>query len=140
MATGVPLSNLSQFVTNLKVDTKDNAIEAAKYCGGELRKERTSSLTTVAVAIESAGLNKEKDALAYAVLQRAVGTGPHVKWGSSGSPLQRQVSSAASADQFAISAFNAAYSDSGLFGFVLSSVPSSAGSVSPIINRMKMNL
>ncbi|CAL1683079.1 unnamed protein product [Lasius platythorax] len=129
VATGVSLSDVSQFASNLKVCSNDNAAEAAKYHGGELRKERSSELTTVAVAVEAAGLNKEKDAVACAVLQRAVGSGPRVKWGSNVSPLHRDVSSAASADQFALSAFNASYSDSGLFGFVLSSVPDVAGSV-----------
>lgn len=129
VATGVPLSSVSQFATSLKVVSGDKAPEATKYYGGELRKERSSELTTVAVAVESSGLNKEKDALAYAVLQRAVGDGPRVKWGTSASPLQKQVSSAASADQFAISSFNASYSDSGLFGFVACSIPSVAGSV-----------
>lgn len=130
VATGVPMSKLSQFATNLKVGSGDSTTEATKYYGGELRKERTSPLATVAVAVETVGLNKEKDVLACAVLQRAIGTGPRVKWGSSVSLLIRQASSAASADQFAISSFNAAYTDSGLLGFVLCSVPSIAGSVS----------
>lgn len=116
----------------------DKAPEASKYYGGELRKERSSELTTVAVAMESSGLNKEKDALAYAVLQRAVGSGSRVKWGTSVSPLQKQVSSAASADQFAVSSFNASYSDSGLFGFVVCSIPSVAGSVSsPLFSKIQ---
>lgn len=130
VATGISLADLSKFASNLNVSSEDAAVQAAKYHGGELRKERSSDLATVAVAVEAPGLDKEKDALACAVLQRAVGTGPRVKWGTSISPLQRDASSAASADQFAISAFNASYSDSGLFGFVLSSVPSVAGSVS----------
>ncbi|EFN83794.1 Cytochrome b-c1 complex subunit 2, mitochondrial [Harpegnathos saltator] len=130
VATGVPLSSVAEFATSLKVASSDKAPEASKYHGGDLRKERTSELATVAVAVEGTGLNKEKDVLAYAVLQRTVGSdGPRVKWGSSTSPLQRQVSSAASADQFAISAFNASYSDSGLFGFIMCSMPSVAGSV-----------
>lgn len=108
-------------------------MEAAKYHGGELRKERSSELTTVAVAVEAAGLNKEKDVLAYAVLQRAIGSSPSVKWGSNVSPLYRAVSGSTNTDQFALSAFNASYSDSGLFGFVLSSVPGVAGSVSFIV-------
>ncbi|XP_011869527.1 PREDICTED: cytochrome b-c1 complex subunit 2, mitochondrial [Vollenhovia emeryi] len=129
VATGVPISDATQFASTLKVGSADNTVEAAKYHGGELRKERSSELTTVAVAVEAAGLNKEKDVLAYAVLQRAVGSGPRVKWGSSVSPLHKAVSGTTSADQFALSAFNASYSDSGLFGFILSSVPSAAGSV-----------
>lgn len=130
MGVGVPLSTLSQFATNLKVGSGDKTAEAAKYQGGEIRKERSSPLTTVAVAVEAAGLNKEKDVLACAVLQRAIGTGPRVKWGTSVSPLHRQLSSAGSADQFAVSAFNVAYTDSGLLGFILCSVPSAADSVS----------
>lgn len=129
VATGVSLSDATKFASNLQVGSGDNTVEAAKYHGGELRKERSSELSTVAVAVEAAGLNKEKDVVAYAVLQRAIGSGPRVKWGSSVSPLHKAVSSATNTDQFALSAFNASYSDSGLFGFVLSSVPSVAGSV-----------
>ncbi|XP_011268973.1 cytochrome b-c1 complex subunit 2, mitochondrial [Camponotus floridanus] len=129
VATGVSLSDVSQFASNLNVGSGDKAAEASKYHGGELRKERSSDLSTVAIAVEAAGLNKEKDAITYAVLQRAVGSGPRVKWGSTVSPLQRELSSAVKADDFAALAFNASYSDSGLFGVVLSSVPSVAGSI-----------
>lgn len=129
VATGVSLTDLAQFASNLNVGSGDNNVAAAKYHGGELRKERSSDLTTVAVAVEAAGLSKEKDALAYAVLQRALGSGPRVKWGNSVSPLQRDVVNVASADQFAITSLNAAYTDSGLFGFVLSSQPNVAGAV-----------
>ncbi|KAL0118008.1 hypothetical protein PUN28_008998 [Cardiocondyla obscurior] len=129
VTTGVTLSDATQFASNLKIGSKDNTVEAAKYHGGELRKERSSELSTVAIALEAAGLNKEKDALAYAVLQRAIGSGPRVKWGSNVTPLHKAVSGTTSPDQFALSAFNASYSDSGLFGFVSSSVPNVAGSV-----------
>lgn len=135
MATGASLSEVCQFASNLKVGSGDNTVASAKYHGGELRKERSSDLSTVAVAVEAAGLDKEKDALAFAVLQRAFGSGPRVKWGNSVSPLQRDAASAANADQFAITAFNAAYSDSGLIGFVLSSLPNVAGCVSFIQQR-----
>jgi len=127
------LSDVTQFASNLKVGSEDNIVEIAKYRGGELRKERSSELSTVAVAVEAAGLNKEKDALACAILQRAIGSGPRVKWGSSASPLNKAVSAVTNTDHFALSAFNASYSDSGLFGFILSSVPNVAGSVSFVI-------
>ena len=55
--------------------------------------------------------------------------GPHVKWGSSASPLTRVVGSAAGNDPFAVTAFSANYTDSGLFGFVASSPASTAGKV-----------
>lgn len=63
------------------------------------------------------------------MLQYALGVGPYVKWGSSASPLTRAVSSAAGSDPFAVTAFNASYTDSGLFGFVASSPRNVAGLV-----------
>lgn len=78
-------------------------------------------------------MNKEKDVLALAVLQRALGTGPQVKWGSSISPVYKTVSGIAGKQSFAVSAFNAVYSDSGLFGFIICSEPDIAGSVSTIL-------
>ncbi|XP_076623797.1 ubiquinol-cytochrome c reductase core protein 2 [Colletes latitarsis] len=131
VATGVSLAELTAFAMNLDIGSKDATTQASKYCGGELRKERTSELTNVAVALEGVSLKNENDALACAVLQRASGTGPRVKWGASASPLQKQVSSAAGSEPFALSSFNASYSDSGLFGFVLCSTPNVAG---PITN------
>ncbi|XP_076680096.1 ubiquinol-cytochrome c reductase core protein 2 isoform X2 [Andrena cerasifolii] len=127
VATGVPLSELAGFATNLGIGSQDNAVEASQYHGGELRKERASDLTSVAVAVEGASLKNEKDALACAILQRASGSGPRVKWGCSASPLHKHVSSVAGADPFALSTFNASYSDSGLFGFILCSAPKIAG-------------
>ncbi|XP_077260014.1 ubiquinol-cytochrome c reductase core protein 2 isoform X2 [Temnothorax americanus] len=129
VATGVALSDATLFASNLKVGSGDNAVEATEYRGGELREERSSALSTVSVAVEAAGINEDEDLLVYAVLQRAIGSGPRVKWGSSVSPLHKAVSGTTSTDQFALSPYYAFYSDSGLFGFVLSSVPSVAGSV-----------
>jgi len=130
VATGVPFSQLYEFASSLEMNTKDETTKATTYYGGEIRKERTSEFCSVAVAVEVAGLNKEKDALACAILQRAVGCGPRVKWGSTPSPLHKVAYKAANCGQFAITAFNATYSDSGLFGFLMSSVPDVAGSVS----------
>lgn len=134
------MSDASLFASNLKVGSGDNTLKATKYHGGELRKERSSSLSTVAVAAETTGLDKEKDVLAAAILQRAIGCGPRVKWGSSVSPLHKEISGTASTDQYAISAFNATYSDSGLFGFVLSSVPNVAGAVRVIKKNVDSHL
>ncbi|XP_015176224.1 PREDICTED: cytochrome b-c1 complex subunit 2, mitochondrial [Polistes dominula] len=129
VATGAPFSEICSLASNLNVKSDNTQDIPTKYHGGELRKERNSSTATVAVAVESTGLNKEKDALALAVLQRAIGTGPQVKWGSSMSPIYKSASSAAGKQTFAISALNAVYSDSGLFGFIFSSEPSIAGSL-----------
>lgn len=83
----------------------------------------------MAIAVEGSGFDKDKDALAFAVLQKAAGTGPHVKWGTTVAPLQKSVASAAGNDPFAITAFNASYSDSGLFGLALQAPANIAGPV-----------
>ncbi|XP_054009054.1 cytochrome b-c1 complex subunit 2, mitochondrial [Hylaeus anthracinus] len=129
VGTGVSLSELSAFAANLELGSGDPTNEASRYYGGEIRKERSSDLTNVAVAVEGVTAKNEQDALACAVLQRATGAEPRVKWGGSASPLQKQLSSAAGTEPFAVSTFNASYSDSGLFGVVLCSTPNAAGSL-----------
>ncbi|KZC05705.1 PREDICTED: cytochrome b-c1 complex subunit 2, mitochondrial [Dufourea novaeangliae] len=129
VGTGVPLSELTALANNLEIGTEDRAVEPSRYGGGELRKESASELTTVAVAVEGVNLKNEKDALACAVLQRACGTGTRVKWGQDVGPLYKQVSSNAGSEPFGLSTFNASYSDSGLFGFILCSSPNTAESL-----------
>ena len=129
VATGIPLSDLVAFGNNLEIGSEDAPNEASPYLGGEIRKETTSHLTNVAVVVEGVSLKNEQDALACAVLQRASGSGPRVKWGNSSSPLYKQVANVAGTDPFALSTFNASYSDSGLFGVVLCSTPNIAGSL-----------
>lgn len=135
VATGVPFSDICSFASNLNVNSQDGCDQPTKYHGGELRKERNSSTASVAIAVESVGLNKEKDVLSYAILQKAAGTGPQVKWGSSISPLYKSMKSAAGEQTFAVSALNATYSDSGLFGIVFCSEPSIAGSLTAAAHK-----
>lgn len=129
VSTGASLGEVSAFVANLNLPGGNASTAASKFWGGEVRKERNSELATVALAVEGSGLDKEKDALAFAVLQQVAGTGPRAKWGTSTAPLYKAVASAAGSDPFAVSAFNASYSDAGLFGFVLSAPANIAGSV-----------
>lgn len=129
VGTGVSLSELVALGNNLTIGSENQAVVPSKYCGGEIRKERDSEVANVAVAVEGVSLQNEKDALACAVLQRAGGTGPRVKWGCSSTSLQKQLSSTAGSDPFAVSTFNATYSDSGLFGFILCSAPNVAGAL-----------
>ena len=56
--------------------------------------------------------------MAFAVLQAAAGLGPVTKRGACNGALTRSVTSAA--PKVSVSAFNALYSDNGLFGFVAS--------------------
>lgn len=130
VGAGVSLSYLSSFANALNVPSGNPPTTPSKYCGGEIRKERESPLASVALAVESSGFDKDNEALAFAILQQAVGSGIHVKWGTTSAPLQKSVASAAGNDPFGIVAFNASYSDSGLFGIILQAPFHIAGAVS----------
>lgn len=130
VGVGVDHGDLLCFAQNLSLESGAGPSDSTtKYTGGDARKDTADSLAHVAVAVEGASLKNTKEALAFAVLRYALGVGPHVKWGSSASPLTRAVGSAAGNDPFAVTAFNANYTDSGLFGFVASSPASIAGKV-----------
>ncbi|CAL7941465.1 unnamed protein product [Xylocopa violacea] len=129
-----------QIGSNLSIASAENANEASKYCGGEIRKETNSSLTNVAIAVEGVSLKNEKDALACAVLQRASSGVPRVKWGSSSSPLYKELSSVAGTEPFGAQTFNASYTDSGLFGVVLCSPPNISGSVTKAAKKWLKSL
>uniref|UniRef100_A0A674NAW8 Ubiquinol-cytochrome c reductase core protein 2b n=1 Tax=Takifugu rubripes TaxID=31033 RepID=A0A674NAW8_TAKRU len=87
----------------------------AQYRGGEVRLGSTSRLVHSAVVSQSAAAGTS-EALAFGVLQHVLGAGPHVKRGSDTSNKLVQAVVKATADPFDVSAFNANYSDSGLFG------------------------
>ncbi|XP_072522754.1 cytochrome b-c1 complex subunit 2, mitochondrial isoform X2 [Salminus brasiliensis] len=85
----------------------------AVYNGGELRNQTGGSLVHAAVVAEGAGV-ASTEATAFSVLQHVLGVGPRVKRGST-SALDQAVAKV-TAEPFNVSAFNASYSDSGLFG------------------------
>ncbi|OWF49812.1 cytochrome b-c1 complex subunit 2, mitochondrial-like [Mizuhopecten yessoensis] len=89
----------------------------SKYVGGESRHPTGGDLTYASLVTEGPGLTS-KDAASAAVLQYVMGVGPSVKY-SPGlvSRLGKAVHSAMGNDNFAISAVNLPYSDTGLFGF-----------------------
>ncbi|CAN9508615.1 unnamed protein product [Ophioblennius macclurei] len=100
----------------------------AQYRGGEVRVASTSSLVHAAVVSQSAAAGTD-EALAFSVLQHLLGSGPHVKRGSNASSKLIQGVAQATAEPFDVSAFNASYSDSGLFGVYTIAQAASAGEV-----------
>ena len=128
-ASGISLSEAELFASTLNVSSQDPSTAPSKYRGGEIRKERNSELASVAVAVEGTSLKNQKDAIAFAVLQKVAGDGPRVKWGSNNGSLHKAVATAGQ-EPFAVSAINVSHSDSGLFGFVLSAPGQIAGAVS----------
>lgn len=89
------------------------------------RSNKGGSLAFVAVAGEGASLKNQKEALAFAVLQNAIGAGPRVKW----SPNDHGVFSktvGSGSDDYASQAINVSYSDTGLFGILIATPRASA--------------
>ncbi|XP_063382510.1 cytochrome b-c1 complex subunit 2, mitochondrial [Cydia fagiglandana] len=90
--------------------------EAGKYFGGELRKETGGDLVHVALGLQGAAAGTPQS-LALAVAAKALGNGPVTKWGADNSVLARAIGNIG---PFAAAGFSVAYSDTGLFGAVLS--------------------
>ncbi|CAG9561189.1 unnamed protein product [Danaus chrysippus] len=94
----------------------DAQSNASTYCGGELRKEMGGDLAHVALAVPGASAGSPQS-LALAVAAKALGNGPVTKWGADNTPLAKAIGNIG---PFAAAGFNVSYSDSGLFGIVLS--------------------
>jgi ubiquinol-cytochrome c reductase core subunit 2 len=99
--------------------------EKATYHGGEVRIDTSSNIVHAAVVTEGVSLGS-KDMLSLAVLQKALGTGPSIKY-SSGSSKISQAGAQAVSGPFAASTININYSDSGIFGFYTISQATDSG-------------
>jgi len=120
---GVSLEVLNRLADSLGLGTSPGPEEPAKYYGGEVRLDQPSAFSYVALAAEASGL-KSKEALAFTVLRYALGAGPHIKYGVGAGPLGKLA--AASKEPLGVSAFSSAYSDSGLFGVLVSTTARNA--------------
>ncbi|XP_077476000.1 ubiquinol-cytochrome c reductase core protein 2a [Stigmatopora argus] len=100
----------------------------ASYRGGELRVQNKNDTVHTMVVSEGA-VAGSAEANSYVVLQRILGAGSHVKRGAGiGSKLSQGVAKATK-HLFEVSAFNAFYSDSGLFGVYSISQANTTGDV-----------
>lgn len=131
VGVGVDHQLLVGFAKSLQLENGSDASVASKFNGGgELRVDKAGNWAHVAIATEGAALSNQKEALAFAVLQHVAGARSATKRGNVNGALGKVVSGAiGSARPFAFSAFNASYTDNGLFGFVLSADAKDAGKV-----------
>lgn len=126
---GVDLDTLAFVTEDLNLPTGDsNCTPKAKYYGGDVRKLKPLDATYVAVVGEGASYNDSQSA-AFTVLQFLLGKGSSVKWGNGQGILEQSILKQNAADNFAVSAVNYHYSDSGLFGFLLAYNGKDVGSV-----------
>lgn len=127
---GVKHSVLRQVGEGLLSARSGAGAPAAKavYRGGELRVQSNDDLVHALIASEG-GLAGSAEANAFSVLQRILGAGPHVKRGSNITSKLSQGIAKATTQPFDATAFNASYSDSGLFGVYTIAQANSAGEV-----------
>ncbi|XP_029014952.1 cytochrome b-c1 complex subunit 2, mitochondrial [Betta splendens] len=126
---GVQHSVLRQVGEGLSFRSGAGASEVKSvYRGGELRVQNNDDLVHALIASEG-GVTGTAEADAFSVLQRILGAGPHVKRGSNITSKLFQGIAKASSQPFDATAFNASYSDSGLFGIYTISQADSAGEV-----------
>uniref|UniRef100_A0A452TX04 Cytochrome b-c1 complex subunit 2, mitochondrial n=1 Tax=Ursus maritimus TaxID=29073 RepID=A0A452TX04_URSMA len=95
---------------------------------GEIREQNGDSLVHAALVAESAATGST-EANAFSVLQYVLGAGPYVKRGSNPTSSLYQAVAKGVHQPFDVSAFNASYSDSGLFGIYTISQAAAAGEV-----------
>ncbi|KAJ8251158.1 hypothetical protein GJAV_G00217950 [Gymnothorax javanicus] len=100
----------------------------AQYRGGEVRNQSGDGLVH-AVLVSEGAASGTAESLAFSLLQRVLGAGPHVKRGSNTTSKLTQGIAKATSSPFDASAFNADYSDSGLFGVYTISHFDSTGDV-----------
>ncbi|CAN2390126.1 Cytochrome b-c1 complex subunit 2 [Pristimantis euphronides] len=109
----------------------------AQYRGGEIREQNGKDLVHSAVVVEGASVGSPEAANAFNVLQHVLGAGPYIKRGSHTTSKLVQAVSKATHEPFDVSAFNANYSDSGLFGvYTISHAASTADVVKAVVNQV----
>ncbi|XP_074552680.1 ubiquinol-cytochrome c reductase core protein 2a [Halichoeres trimaculatus] len=127
---GVKHSVLRQVAEGL-LSTRSGAgapVAKAVYRGGELRIQNNDQLVHSLIASEG-GVSGSAEANAFSVLQRILGAGPHVKRGANITSKLSQGIAKATTQPFDATAFNASYTDSGLFGIYTIAQAHSSGEV-----------
>jgi len=129
LGIGVSHSALTKYAGMLNLEAGVGpTTEAATYHGGELRTEVGGGLAFVALAANCAGAVNVADCIASMLLQRVLGTGSHVKYGSGQGKLAQAAAAASSANS-AVSSLGLMYSDSSLLGAMIVSEAGAAGKV-----------
>lgn len=130
VGVGVKHSVLSQVGEGILSTRSGAGAPAAKalYRGGEMRVHNNDGLVHALIACEG-GVAGSAEANAFSVLQRVLGAGPHVKRGANLTSKLSQGIAKATTQPFDASAFNATYSDSGMFGVYTIAQADAAGEV-----------
>jgi len=102
-------------------------VAASKYVGGEARLETGGGLACVALAANTSGAVSVAECMAALLLQRVLGMGASVKYGTGQGTLVQAAGD--TAGNAAVSAICQMYSDAGLLGALVLTEASAAGKV-----------
>ncbi|XP_017087593.2 cytochrome b-c1 complex subunit 2, mitochondrial [Drosophila bipectinata] len=125
VGVGIDINTLSGFAQTLQFPNGGAKPESPNWYGGDARKDTAGHQTVVAVAGQGGAASNHKEALAFAILEQAVGAGAATKRGNSAGLFGDAIANAGGSA--AVKAINASYTDAGLFGFVVSADSKNAG-------------
>lgn len=128
VGVGIEHDLLVGYAKSLQLVSQPAATSPSKYIGGQLRVDKSGELATVAVATQGASVANQKEALAFALLRNVASAGQVIPSGGPVGALDKVVNAALS-NPYNFNAFNASYSDNGLFGFVLQANAREVGKV-----------
>jgi len=114
---GVDHATLLSLSRNFNLAKGHGPSHASKYFGGEARKDCGGDLVTIAIGGESTPASNVKEAMAFTILGKIMGSGPVIKRGSLSGKLGKAVSKIEG--QKAVGGFNVAYQNTGLAGAVV---------------------
>lgn len=126
VAVGLEHDTIRNYAAILDIGKGPSVVPAAAvFHGDELRQETGGKLAHVAVAGATAGAANVTDAIANMILQRVLGMGARVKWGSGSSGQLHKVLSGV--DLVAAAGIHNSYSDAGLVGAFIAADAAQAG-------------
>ncbi|GJQ70817.1 putative metal ion binding protein [Trypoxylus dichotomus] len=128
VGVGINHDKLVECAQNLPLETGKDDTGPGVYKGGEIRSDKGGDLAYVAIAGQGGTLKNIKEAAAFAVLQYVYGMGPSTKRGLGSSNLLRKAVGELN-EPHSIAAINVSYSDSGLFGVLLTGSSNIAGNL-----------
>lgn len=138
VGVGIDQNTLSGFAQSLELNSGESKPDSVDYYGGDVRKDGAGSMAHVAVGGLGGSLTNQKDTLAFAVLQQAMGSAPATKYGNANGSLGKALASAVGNVPVSSLTINANYSDIGLFGAVISTDASVMGkAVEAVIRVLK---
>ena len=126
VGAGIPLETVQKFAeTYITAPAGSSSVPAAKYFGGEQRIEAATDKSHLILAFEGAPLNSAEYAAAQ-VLRFALGGEQRVQWAAAAGLLGEAAAKLGEGAE--LKAFNAGYSDAGLFGVYASASSSGISS------------